>query len=328
MVYESQPEDRTKLITKITDQIKNLGFQGHWTTLSQVLNSDPQLEPLESTNLQTKYDNNLLESFNSLVDVTSKEDLLTKLRQRLIVSAARKLGCTKVFLGDDMTSLSIKILENISLGRAAHLSLDVSFVDTRYPDLMLLRPMKDFSKKELDYYLNSFDLEIVQKDLKLKGMSIRKATEKFITDLDADSNSTVSTVFRIGEKLSSNPGKKEQEEEICILCEARLDTKTDEKEICTIESTQFSKMVSEQGMDFEKKEKKMNGGCESGCKGGCEKKKKEVDVKMMMQFLCYGCRLIVKNFRSTKSVPDFLYNKILEKVTLESMRSEIEEFLL
>jgi cytoplasmic tRNA 2-thiolation protein 2 len=62
---------------------------------------------------------------NATCSLTSKEDLVEKLRSTLLLEIAKRLKCPKIFLADVETDLAIKLLSNISLGRGAQLPLDV-----------------------------------------------------------------------------------------------------------------------------------------------------------------------------------------------------------
>lgn len=46
-------------------------------------------------------------------------------RQNLLLQAAKKLNCTKIFTAETQTDLATKIIANISLGKGAHVPLDV-----------------------------------------------------------------------------------------------------------------------------------------------------------------------------------------------------------
>ncbi|CAG2065639.1 unnamed protein product, partial [Timema podura] len=71
---------------------------------------------------------------------------------QLLVRVAKELKCSKVFVGESSTRLAVKILTNVALGRGAHLSLDVGFCDSRDGAIKVLRPMRDFTNKEVAFY--------------------------------------------------------------------------------------------------------------------------------------------------------------------------------
>ncbi|XP_043276774.1 cytoplasmic tRNA 2-thiolation protein 2 [Venturia canescens] len=340
-------EERSAKIEAIKEQIAYLGFQCFAQTLSQSLINDmPRTFKLEtlSSSLEnfTNEDERLREILSKLPNRTSKLELIKKLRKKLIFNAARNLNCNKIFLADDSTSLAIDILSNVSLGRGAQLSLDVGFLDDRFCDVSILRPMRDFSRHELQTYLKIHDLKILCENgnPKLKTLnSIQELTEKFVTDLDSQFNGTVSTVFRTGEKVCSISNKNRSDDENCALCDAPLDTKASEDVISAIQATSFSKLLSSQGPEgnirgnqqilenLSSKESEKLEKCEN-CSGTCAKNSElSLTLETLTKFLCYGCRLI---FRSSdiQDVPRSILDIVRQKVSLESMREEITDFLL
>lgn len=104
-------------------------------------------------------------------------------RQHLLVHVARAHGYSKVMLGDSCTRVAVKLLTNISLGRGAHLAQDTvrsglhsalfgrlrnklclsgqGFSDSRFGDVVLVRPMRDYSAKEIAYYNHMFNVPSV-----------------------------------------------------------------------------------------------------------------------------------------------------------------------
>lgn len=346
-VEQKSWEERLRRIAAIKEQVSCLGFQSFGQTLSQSLTSEgPKISRLYSLSSGlknfTSLDERLREIFSKLEDRTSKLELLRKLREKLIFEAARSLDCNKIFLANDSTSLAIDILSNVSLGRGAQLSLDVGFLDDRFSDVKILRPIRDFSRHELLTYVRIHDLEIVDENENEKSKSfgsIQELTKKFVTDLDSRFSGTVSTVFRTGEKVCSISNKTRNDNENCALCDAPLDTKASDDVISAIQATSFSKLVSSEGpngniepnpqnlakMSIGEEEKL--GNCEN-CNGACaEDPEISITPENLKKFLCYGCNLI---FRDSKiqDVPQCVLDNVRQKISLESMQQEITEFLL
>uniref|UniRef100_A0A673WGG4 Cytoplasmic tRNA 2-thiolation protein 2 n=1 Tax=Salmo trutta TaxID=8032 RepID=A0A673WGG4_SALTR len=173
--------------------------------------------------------------FASVRTLTAKEDLLHTLRQHLILHTARTQGYTKVMMGDSCSRLAIKLLSNISLGRGASLATDTGFSDPRYGDVVIVRPMRDYSSKEIAYYNRMFDIPSVfipGLDCKAQDKaSIQRLTESFVTKLQADFPSTVSTIYRTSEKLNTACPPQNTNTQLsakCLLCVCALDTKLGE----------------------------------------------------------------------------------------------------
>ena len=333
-ILEGETVDQRKAtLKKISNQIEQLGFTFFVTTINESLSeSEPLIWPMDSPIFEEEEP--IKNVFNSISSRTAKDDFLHKLRNRLLIHAARQLSCSKIFTGDSATDLSIAILSNFSMGRGAHLSLDVGFADTRYSDIMLLRPMRNFTNKEIAYYLRFHDLEVPRSGgTSTKGdphVSIQKLTEKFVTDLDSEFHGTVSTIFKTGEKLSSMNSEKKLES-TCALCNASLDTKVSE-EVSAIQATDYSQLVSNSSVIEKEKEVESkvgndcNGDC--NCKKSCGEEGNVNDLGILRNCLCYGCRLILSSFKEEKAVPSFMLNAAKSAISFEKMHNEIVDFLL
>uniref|UniRef100_A0A8C1LAB7 Cytoplasmic tRNA 2-thiolation protein 2 n=1 Tax=Cyprinus carpio TaxID=7962 RepID=A0A8C1LAB7_CYPCA len=176
--------------------------------------------------------------FSSLKTLTAKEDMLQTLRQHLILHIARENGYSKVMMGDSCSRLAVRLLSNIALGRGAALASDTGFSDPRYGDVVIVRPMRDYSSKEIAFYSRMFNVPSVfisGLDTKTHDKaSIQRLTESFVTNLQSDFPSTVSTIYRTSEKLHTVMPPQSQSAEPaskCLLCLCTLDTKED----CTSE---------------------------------------------------------------------------------------------
>uniref|UniRef100_A0A8C4VY78 Cytoplasmic tRNA 2-thiolation protein 2 n=1 Tax=Gopherus evgoodei TaxID=1825980 RepID=A0A8C4VY78_9SAUR len=172
----------------------------------------------------------LIRLFGSVKTLTAKEELLQTLRNHLILHTARTQGYSKVMMGESCTRLAVKLLTNLSLGRGASLAMDTGFSDDRHGDVVVVRPMREYSAKEIAFYNHLFGVPTVftpALDTKaLEKASIHRVIERFVYGLQAEFPSTVSTVYRTGEKLSVTPGDASPaaEPERCLLCLCALDT--------------------------------------------------------------------------------------------------------
>ncbi|KAK0074620.1 hypothetical protein PV326_012288, partial [Microctonus aethiopoides] len=253
MINNYSIDKRQSIINEIQCQIQPLEFETFVASLAVSLdqNNFAEIEKIQNYLIldNDKNDKQLIEFFNNLTSETSKEDLLKKLRLKVIVHAAKLLGCNKIFFADDSTSLSICILTNVSLGRGAQLSWDVGFINNLYgDDLIIMRPLKDFTRDEVNYYLHMHNLKAINSKKLMTNTdsfsSIRKLTEHFLTDLDSQFNGTMSTIFRVGEKVSAVAGCSVDQNEHCILCDAPLDTSNLGDITSAIKATAFSKLIS------------------------------------------------------------------------------------
>jgi len=184
-------------------------------------NGESSLEP-DNNNLMEKF----LVSFNSIASFTAKTDFLSSLRTSQIASFARQNNFTKILIGENSTGLSVKLMYQIAQGRGSSISQDVGVADRRHDNLVLIRPMREFSSKEVAMFnrLNDIDT-FVDKNLDTKtdaGSSLQRQAEEFIIGLQADFPSTVSTVFRTGEKVSSIVNNTTNIQKKCALCSSLI----------------------------------------------------------------------------------------------------------
>ncbi|VDP91008.1 unnamed protein product [Echinostoma caproni] len=86
---------------------------------------------------------------SSLSEFSELDTLLTKL---MLVHCARKLGCEFILLGACGTQQAVNFLDGIISGRGSSASSDTMFVDRRYGNPVVLRPLFEFMSKELVFY--------------------------------------------------------------------------------------------------------------------------------------------------------------------------------
>lgn len=345
LVFETQVifiddflEPRTEIekkssIDSVISLIKSFGFPGYFISLSEIFSADLKINKIDEVTYDHHQgpEDSLRNLFQALTNKTAKQELLKKLRLTLLASVARNLQCSKVFLADSATSLAVDILSNVAVGRGAQLSLDVGFVDDRFEGLAILRPMRDFSKQELDYYLELHCLEPLKKIKKINDNpfeSIQKLTEEFVLDLESQFTGTVSTVYRTGAKISSE-GFSPEERQVCVICNAPVDTKPQDGATAIL-ATEFSRFISTRGV---KAVDRNNGECFKEpcgqCEGDCgNNKEQKLTVEQLRKFLCYGCRLIFNDKFDVEKLPGNITRKVKQLACFEEMREQIKDFLL
>ncbi|XP_067854153.1 cytoplasmic tRNA 2-thiolation protein 2 isoform X2 [Heptranchias perlo] len=285
------------------------------------------------------------ELFSSIKTLTAKEELLQTLRQHLLLYTARIKGYTKIMMGDSCTRLAVKLLTNISLGRGASLAIDIGFSDNRYGDIMIVRPMREYSSKEIAFYNKLFDVPNVftpALDTKASDKaSIHRLTESFVNKLQTDFPSTVSTVYRTSEKLSTacsdfNYGAEQTEK--CLLCLCAMDTKVEEASAfhATLISEKLSLKQSPDQMPIKKVTvQSCCGGDGEEEKGKCCDAHSEVCYSTgsnrttdLLTLLCYSCRLTVKDMVSLDLLPQYVLSEAERRKRRAQVREQIQEFLL
>eukprot|EP00062_Callorhinchus_milii_P005211 gi/632944444/ref/XP_007887512.1/ PREDICTED: cytoplasmic tRNA 2-thiolation protein 2 isoform X2 [Callorhinchus milii] len=284
------------------------------------------------------------ELFSSVKTLTAKEELLQTLRHHLILHTARNKEYSKIMMGDSCTRLAVKLLTNISLGRGASLAVDTGFSDNRYGDIMILRPMREYSSKEIAFYNKLFEVPTVftpALDTKASDKaSIHRLTESFVNKLQTDFPSTVSTVYRTSEKLNTacsdiNSGVEQTDK--CLLCLCIMDTKVEEASAfqATLISEKLSckqspdqmpvNKVSEQSCCDNQAEEK--GKCCSTNSGACHPPVSNTTTDFLT-LLCYSCRLTVKDMVSLSLLPQYVLSEAERRKRRAQVREQIQEFLL
>ncbi|XP_068183709.1 cytoplasmic tRNA 2-thiolation protein 2 [Antennarius striatus] len=312
---------------------------------------EPEETPLPD--VQESQTESLQQLIRSAKTLTAREDLLNTLRQHLLVHTARTEGYSKLMLGDNCTRLAVKLLTSISLGRGAQLAQDTGFSDSRYGDIIIVRPMRDYSVKEVAYHNHMFDVASVfipGLDTKTPDKaSIQRLTESFVTKLQADFPSTVSTIYRTSEKLqtagrsSSTAATDNHSGGRCLLCMCNLDTATNAENASAFKATLISEQLSQAkrpgATRCSSDTPRPNAGqrCSSGeagdCGrteggGGCCSSSKTVETDDLKSLLCYSCQLTVKDMASLERLPQYILSEAQKRQRRSQMREEISEFLL
>ncbi|XP_050398297.2 cytoplasmic tRNA 2-thiolation protein 2-A [Patella vulgata] len=250
-------EIKKENLMKICERIKTTGYQGYISSIEQGLNISgltPDSPPLyiqldEQDKLMSHCQHKMAEFtdvLSSMKSLTAKEDFIKTLRTQLILSIAKQMGYSKIMTADTNSRLAVNILSDIAQGRGSQVSYETGFYDSRYKDMMILRPIRDLSIKEVAVYDQMNDLHpVFIPTLTTKGSygsSIDRLTENFVTGLQADYLSTVSNIVRTGEKLGiEENGYKD----ICTFCQSPLDT--DVGQASALVAVEFSQKLSKEG---------------------------------------------------------------------------------
>uniref|UniRef100_A0A0C9RFS3 Cytoplasmic tRNA 2-thiolation protein 2 n=1 Tax=Fopius arisanus TaxID=64838 RepID=A0A0C9RFS3_9HYME len=345
---QSMAERQIKL-TNIYKQVEALGFPAYGIVISEAMSSDNLsisfLEDKTRLNDQSKGDEELLKMWNKLTDETCKKDFLLKLREKVMVMAAKILKCQKIFLADDSTSLAIAILSNVALGRGAHLSSDCGFIDNRHKDVMILRPMRDFSRQELYYYLRIRDIKCIDEEELKDNLhpSIQKLTGKFVRNLEDEFSGTVSTIFRTGEKIvtgKENNRNNISTEQVCAFCNGCLDTIPIDGFTSSIDAKNFSKIVSAESANAEwnlaklmkispeNKKNVQEYSCQDCRCNNMQALNHNIEYEQIRHLLCYACQSIFNDNFTLHELPFYVVKSVSRKLRLEDIAGEIQKFLL
>ncbi|XP_036780127.2 cytoplasmic tRNA 2-thiolation protein 2 isoform X3 [Manis pentadactyla] len=293
--------------------------------LSRPRTQDPPSPAVPPAAAQTEA---LSRLFGSVKTLTAKEELLQTLRTHLILHVARTHGYSKVMTGDSCTRLAIKLMTSLALGRGAFLAWDTGFSDERHGDVVVVRPMRDHTLKEVAFYNRLFGVPSVftpAVDTKApEKASIHRLTEAFMLRLQAQFPSTVSTVYRTSEKLvkaprdghaAGPPGPR------CLLCICALDIDTADS--ATAFGAQTLNLSQTQPPARPAEARVPTGPCSSagmdGAQGCCQVARphgRGDPRSQVVQHLCYGCRVTVRDLPSLDPLPPY----ILAEAQLRSQR--------
>ncbi|XP_054444925.1 cytoplasmic tRNA 2-thiolation protein 2 [Pteronotus mesoamericanus] len=276
--------------------------------------------------------------FNSAKTLTAKEELLQTLRTHLILHVARTHGYSKIMTGDSCTRLAIKLMTNLALGRGAFLAWDTGFCDERHGDVVVVRPMRDHTLKEVAFYNRLFAVPSVLTpaiDTKApEKASIHRLMEAFMLRLQAQFPSTVSTVYRTSEKLIKAPrdgSAGDPPGPRCLLCMCALDIDTADSATAfgaqTLHLSQTQSLTPPAEAPTTSCCSARVGRAQGCCQGAGPCGREDPQAHVIEQ-LCYGCRVNMKDLPSLDPLPPY----ILTEAQLRSQRAwvlqEMQEYLV
>ncbi|CAM1311464.1 CTU2 (predicted) [Pycnogonum litorale] len=186
--------------------------------------------------------------------------------------------------------------------------------------------MRELISKEIAIYnrVHGLMYESNVKMCTMTGMhsSISRLTESFIIGLQQDFPSTISTIFRTGDKLVR---KSDEESSKCIFCESSIEILTPGK-CSAMDALELSSKLGQTDKlsvnNFVKSEKNIK--CDS-CQCGADK---HTESNVVKNQLCYACRLLVNEMDDL----DLLPSSILKQANLQAnrlkMKESIAEFLI
>lgn len=293
-----------------------------------------------SLDIQEPQTQKLQHMLDSVKTLTAKLDLLRTLRHHLLVHTARTEGYSKLMLGDSCTRVAVQLLVSISLGRGAALAQDTGFSDSRYGDVICVRPMRDYSAKEIGYFNHLFgvpsvfspSLETQTKD----KSSIQRLTETFLTKLQDDFPSTISTIYRTSEKLQTACGSSSAADpcDRCLLCLCALDTSVENAS--AFQATLISEQLSQARISSALPSAVDSGQC-CAQTGSCQEKEeagrccssaKPAERTDLSSLLCYSCQLTAKDLTSVEQLPQYVLAEAGRRQRRSEMRDQISDFLL
>ncbi|KAH8404860.1 hypothetical protein KR222_007394 [Zaprionus bogoriensis] len=180
-----------------------------------------------------------------LRSLTARQDYRQQQRKRLLGAAAAHLQCTHIFEPRISSTLAAQLLASVALGRGGSVALDVALLDNRLDNgVKLLRPLKDLNEQEVQFYVRARQLQpfpLQEQGLPSADASLQSLTNAFVANLQENYASTVSTVFRTGDKIAAN---QQAEAASCASCNSPLSNELSD----TLLAIEYSRAVSELGV--------------------------------------------------------------------------------
>ncbi|XP_065659824.1 cytoplasmic tRNA 2-thiolation protein 2 isoform X3 [Hydra vulgaris] len=315
-------------IQDIKKLVDDMGYPFHCVPIYQNFHSaDTDADGVNEINKSS-----FSQAFAQLSTLTATVHFLSVIRMSVIVATARKHCYTKVMIGDTASDLSVTLLCNILQGNGNAIPFEIGVADKRYSDIVIIRPLREFSSKEVALYnrLNHLRFTVVPNILTKKASNscIQRQTEQFVNSLQAGFPSTVNTIFRTGDKLCLD---QEFTFSPCLLCQRpkdrieELDTGLNCKKIETeVEQDKRNDVIEQQHKEMEVKEKMES---LSG-----EEENLQIDrlsLSDVKSKLCYGCNITLKEMgEKYELLPQFILKTIQQMKNRARMKNEIKDFLL
>ncbi|XP_071816100.1 cytoplasmic tRNA 2-thiolation protein 2-A-like isoform X2 [Apostichopus japonicus] len=350
---EQDKEERSAQMRKIETWLKESTFPSYVTCIEEVMSkcspgyrliSGDQSHDSEDGHDNPPTENSMKEEFKQLLEntssLTTKEDLIQKLRLKLLKQIAKQLGYTKIMFGDSGTRLATVLLGNLAKGHGETVHQDMSFLDTRGEEVAIIRPMREFTSKEIALFSHQCCLQpvfIPRISTKASRLaSIDTLTEDFVNGLQSNFPATVTTVLKTGAKLTSDEetiGKRHT----CVLCQSPVDSSSSASSASA--ATQYSMSLRKSSTVYSSSSSEPEAACEvardnaSCCGEGDEscqsaKKNEELTSADLSVVMCYGCQVMMRDVKSLDRLPSSVLADVQRQKRRDEMRLEIEDFLL
>lgn len=190
---------------------------------------------LDLPNFQTYIlpdNSNKLNSYQELLDLqisdnSTREDLANIIHDDLVFQTANDLHCKIMIKSDSMTQIAINILSDTIRGRGSEIPLKTQ--DIFIKDFEIIHPLRDVLNSEIKIYSNLLLLNDLSPNLKLststsdistKNKTVGEMVSEYFASLEVEYPETVSTVVKIGAKLSSSNNNKLNEH--CEICKVPI----------------------------------------------------------------------------------------------------------
>lgn len=291
---------RQEKLTETLKIVESFGFELFYTSIA----SDNPAKQFDGIHVADEYsatEDEFMKQFSAIGNQTARDDYLNIRNLNICREVAAQIGSKYVFLPTVSHHVATSLLVNVALGRGRSVANDISFSDNRSNcAAKIIRPMRNITSLEIETYYrldktlnqmihnnNYFDCP-----RQTASNSIQNLTKQFIDNLQENFASTVSTVFRTGDKISAAATVQQTNDDgtskqTCKFCHSDLDYEGSS----TLFAIEYSRCVS-----------------------ACADQKEVNDVDLMLKkaenqvlgklndqtsklipFLCHGCRNIFRD---------------------------------
>lgn len=298
-------DQRKEKLNEAFKILKHFGVETYYASIAKNL-PITKAESFEINQEQLTIEEKFIKKLNAIGNQTAKEDFINVLKLNIYRELAAKIDCKYVFVPSISHQVATNLLVNVALGRGKSVANDISFCDNRSHFPPIIRPMRNISQLEIETYIrldktlnrltqnsNSFNAPI-----KNSITSIQSLTKQFIDNLQENFASTVSTVFRTGDKISAaaattttmttkSQSDGDKARETCKFCHSDLDYENSS----TLFAIEYSRCVSacadqkevnDVDLMLKKAENQVLG-------------KNDDDTENLIKSLCHGCRNIFRD---------------------------------
>lgn len=314
---------RQQTICETFDALKTFDFEMYYASIAANVPIKKFQQPIAIDNAQLTIEAEFLQKFNAIGSQTAKDDYRIRLNLNRYRDIAAQIQCMYAFLPTISHQVATDLLVNVALGRGKSVANDISFCDNRSncATAKIVRPMRTISLLEIETYIRLDDSlrNLIQSNRQLNGeigtnlstasapTSIQSLTKQFIDNLQENYASTVSTVYRTGDKISAAAaaaathrndiaGDLVKTRQMCTFCHSELDFEHSN----TLLAIEYSRCVStcadrnkvnDVSVMMNLAENRVLGNATDDAD----------DTKNLMKSLCHACRNIFRDLNEPYS---------------------------
>lgn len=177
----------------------------------------------------------------SCKSATARVEVVHIMKILAILSAASRLGCSKVYLGDTCNRLAVEVIRSTCMGRGELLPWMLAHCQTYGlgPNrrIQLCRPLRDLVDGEVEHYLKLISERYPQPNVRLRPReqvpaSVYSLSESFLSSMDKDNSATVSTVVRTASKVRTAVTEASNSDFPCSVCLGPTNATERQKALC------------------------------------------------------------------------------------------------